>query len=31
MKLVSERLSAIADELRQTGTVALQHAERAGK
>jgi serine/threonine-protein kinase len=31
MKLVSERLSAIADELRQTGVVALQHAERAGK
>ncbi len=31
MKLVSERLSAIADELRQTGAVALQHAERAGK
>ena len=31
MKLVSERLSAIADELRQTGTVALQHTERAGK
>ena len=31
MKLVSERLSAIADALRQTGTVALQHAERAGK
>jgi serine/threonine-protein kinase len=31
MKLVSERLSAIADQLRQTGTVALQHAERAGK
>jgi serine/threonine-protein kinase len=30
MKLVSERLSAIADELRQTGAVALQHAERAG-
>ena len=31
MKLDSERLSAIADELRQTGAVALQHAERAGK
>lgn len=31
MKLVSERLSAIAEDLRHTGAVALQHAERAGK